>query len=814
MNFFCDSGGNIFHVDPENVYQGSANANTIYFIGAFASSCQVTVAFGLPNGVYTEPTLLTLVTDSETLSVNDKNGVKFNVWQVRLNGVVTENYGKVSLQFYVYGNSGNGQGACIASARSSFEVSKGVPITLPDDTNYPEESLLAQILAQLQRLQAQAAASTEAIEENTEAIVEVQKALEDKIKEFNGNLSGADARLQAEANGEVTIATIEINNPNTTLAFKNLEGMTEIDWGDGTINSELTHTYENLGVYYCRIYGLVSIGEGAFEGSIPSSNYTPITHIKISNKVTSIGDNAFTYTKLRSIEIPNSVTYIGSSFDSSHYLEKIVIPESVTYIDVGAFNMCANLKIVELKGAPPQQIYSGDIFSLADKLEKIIVPYGMVEAYKSASAWSDYATLIDCLVYQSDLDVSKAEIKEKITENREEINKDIKNLYAITAQGGLYTMLEVEQAFSSRETADGESIVDGQYTAPTKIQGSTVAYENVLKNAYFKGIKSTGKNLIPYPYYSMLEEDYGVTFSYFEDGKIQVNGSSTAPLYSVIVLLKNLKLPVGYYILSGCPSGGSEETYKLFLMIHRADGTDAYPSDYGKGGVVFYINEGDIVNYVQFRVFTGATASNLVVAPMINSGKIATAYEPYKEDIYELPEAVELGKWDYIDVENKKVVRKTYQLTVNGNGVGPAKTQIMMHQYSTTGVWSILCPFHGNEGGRAMTAGRDGVVVAQNNICEYATITGGYPETGYTTLELVGVQVTTVEEAKALLAANPITFVYESFANSKITDLEETPERYQAWKNGSETLVQGDTDNSEYGAMPTVTTEYFKLTEV
>ena len=198
----------------------------------------------------------------------------------------------------------------------------------------------------------------------------------------------------------------------------------------------------------------------------------------------------------------------------------------------------------------------------------------------------------------------------------------------------------------------------------------------------------------------------------------------------------------------------------------------------------------------------------------LEESSVATAYEPYKEEIYELPEAVELVKWDYIDVENKKVVRKTYQLTVNGDGVGPKKAPIKVHHSSITGVWSIVCPFNDNEGGRALTAGRDGVVVAQNNICEYGTITGGFSDLGYTTLQLEGVSVTTVEEAKALLAANPVTFVYESFANSKITELEETPDRYQAWKNGSETVVQGDTDNSEYGAMPTVTTEYFKLTEV
>ena len=35
--------------------------------------------------------------------------------------------------------------------------------------------------------------------------------------------------------------------------------------------------------------------------------------------------------------------------------------------------------------------------------------------------------------------------------------------------------------------------------------------------------------------------------------------------------------------------------------------------------------------------------------------------------------------------------------------------------------------------------------------------------------------------------------------------------KYIAWKNGSETIEQGSTDNSEYGAITTVKQEYSKL---
>lgn len=149
MNFFCDSGGNIFHVDPEKVYQGSANANTIYFIGAFASNLSVTIAYRLPNGLWTTPILMTAVTDSALANIQDAQGQGYSVWTVKITGTITERYGTVDVQFFVYGNNGTTDGSVLATALSSFEVSKGVPITLPSTPTDNYEVLLTDILAAL-----------------------------------------------------------------------------------------------------------------------------------------------------------------------------------------------------------------------------------------------------------------------------------------------------------------------------------------------------------------------------------------------------------------------------------------------------------------------------------------------------------------------------------------------------------------------------------------------------------------------------------------------------------------------------------------
>lgn len=150
MNFYVDSGGAILGVDPEKIYQGSANANTIRFVGAFASNVKVTVAFKLPTGVWTTPQLMTAST--QLAGVVTANGVQFNVWEYSIPAVVTETFGTVNMQFYVYGDAGSGNGGLIATASSSFQVERGVPITLPDPTD-DYETLLRQILSALSQIE-------------------------------------------------------------------------------------------------------------------------------------------------------------------------------------------------------------------------------------------------------------------------------------------------------------------------------------------------------------------------------------------------------------------------------------------------------------------------------------------------------------------------------------------------------------------------------------------------------------------------------------------------------------------------------------
>ena len=174
--------------------------------------------------------------------------------------------------------------------------------------------------------------------------------------------------IKAELNNEVIVATFNITQADidysiNTVILKNLADMTKIDWGDGTVDSNLTHTYAETGQYTCKIYGVTTIGDSAFHDCsgilasivIPSSVTSigenaflgcHMTSVIIPDSVTTIGNSAFSNCNMTRVEIPDSVTTIGEyAFSSCYKLTNVVIPDSVTSIDSNAFAYCSKLTI-------------------------------------------------------------------------------------------------------------------------------------------------------------------------------------------------------------------------------------------------------------------------------------------------------------------------------------------------------------------------------------------------------------------------------------------------------------------------------------
>ena len=137
--------------------------------------------------------------------------------------------------------------------------------------------------------------------------------------------------------------------------------------------------------------GVTSIGDYAFCScySIPS--------ITIPSGVTSIDGSAFYDCRsLTSITIPSGVTIINdSTFSGCSSLTSITIPSGVTSIGGSVFYNCDRIKVYDFTNHTSVPTLSNtNAFGNIPSSSVIKVPASLVDAWKSATNWSTYASHI------------------------------------------------------------------------------------------------------------------------------------------------------------------------------------------------------------------------------------------------------------------------------------------------------------------------------------------------------------------------------------------------------------------------------------
>ena len=135
---------------------------------------------------------------------------------------------------------------------------------------------------------------------------------------------------------------------------------------------------------------VTSIGNGAFQSC------SSLASVSMPN-VTTIGDNAFRYcSSLASVSMP-SVTSIDSyAFVQCSSLASIDIPSSVTSIGNAVFNSSTSIASVICRATTPPTLGTY-VFTNTHTNLVIYVPAESVEAYKSATNWSEYADKIQAI---------------------------------------------------------------------------------------------------------------------------------------------------------------------------------------------------------------------------------------------------------------------------------------------------------------------------------------------------------------------------------------------------------------------------------
>ena len=156
--------------------------------------------------------------------------------------------------------------------------------------------------------------------------------------------------------------------------------------GEPTFKWKATYSDSHVESAQCDSSSAITSGE------ITKEN---LVSVEIGDCVTSIGEWAFSTYGVTSVTIPDTVISIGEgAFFSCGSLTSIDIPSGVTSIASMAFQFCSSLTSITVNATTPPQLGYGEF---DESTCPIYVPCESVDAYKSASGWSNYASRIQAI---------------------------------------------------------------------------------------------------------------------------------------------------------------------------------------------------------------------------------------------------------------------------------------------------------------------------------------------------------------------------------------------------------------------------------
>ena len=205
-----------------------------------------------------------------------------------------------------------------------------------------------------------------------------------------------------------SLRSVDIPDSVTSIgpyAFQDCSGLTSVTIGSG-LTSMGSETFVNTGLRNITIPDTVTdLGSISLAGNVNLSSAT------LSQNITSIGYGVFgecpsiTSVGLEgsgaSIEVPSGVTSIGArAFENCSGLTSVILSDNISTIGSLAFNGCTSLTGITINATVPPTITKwGSDYKPFENTNNcpIYVPAASVEAYKTASNWTQYASRIQAI---------------------------------------------------------------------------------------------------------------------------------------------------------------------------------------------------------------------------------------------------------------------------------------------------------------------------------------------------------------------------------------------------------------------------------
>ena len=173
-------------------------------------------------------------------------------------------------------------------------------------------------------------------------------------------------------------------------AFYNCSSLTSVTFENGLLNIGNNAFANCSGITSINLPNSVSnIGDSAF------TNCFGLTSVTLGNGISNIGDRAFANCSgVTNLSIGSGITSIGNyAFYKCASITSLTIGSNIESIGNYAFNDCNNLKKIIIEAVTPPTLSGTSTFTSTNNCP-IYVPCDSVDAYKSASRWSSYASRI------------------------------------------------------------------------------------------------------------------------------------------------------------------------------------------------------------------------------------------------------------------------------------------------------------------------------------------------------------------------------------------------------------------------------------